>query len=321
MMTRTLLARCAPLAIAASVALPAIPVAAQDAATADPVIVLPEPAPVAQPAPAPAPVIVLPETVAQPAPVARAQAEPVVAPRQAAAPRTSTRTAAPTAVLAPVAASVADPEPVSAPAAIAPAPVTPVARVAQAPSADPLAAPAAAHDGTGEMALAVLLGSLGVAAVGGIAFLASRRRRRRPLEREAAAYELTPAMEPTRMRVSEPAAAPVLTSPATASAMFAAPVVNAAPAPRAIAHASGDPVALPNSVPETFEERDALLRELVAAEPDRANPFTSPRARARRAKLIIQSLARDFTSRKPRFDLSEYTNRWPALRGWQPATA
>ncbi|MBL8656943.1 MAG: hypothetical protein JNJ92_06225 [Altererythrobacter sp.] len=318
MMTRTLLARCAPLAIAASVALPAIPVAAQDAATADPVIVLPEPAPVAQPAHVPAPVIVLPETVAQPAPVARAQAEPVVAPRQAAAPRTSTRTAAPTAVLAPVAASVADPEPVSAPAAIAPAPVTPTAPVAQAPSADPLAAPAAAHDGTGEMALAVLLGSLGLAAVGGIAFLASRRR---PLEREAAAYELTPAMEPTRMRVSEPAAAPVLTSPATASAMFAAPVVNAAPAPRAIAHASGDPVALPNSVPETFEERDALLRELVAAEPDRANPFTSPRARARRAKLIIQSLARDFTSRKPRFDLSEYTNRWPALRGWQPATA
>ena len=74
-------------------------------------------------------------------------------------------------------------------------------------------------------------------------------------------------------------------------------------------------------MPETFEERDALLKELVAAEPDRANPFVSARARARRAKLIMQSLGRSFQSRKPRIDLSEYSHRWPALRGWQPATA
>ena len=80
-------------------------------------------------------------------------------------------------------------------------------------------------------------------------------------------------------------------------------------------------MALPSEVPQTFEERDALLKELVAAEPDRANPFTSVRARARRAKLIMQSLGQDFQNRKPRIDLSEYTNRWPALRGWQPATA
>lgn len=83
----------------------------------------------------------------------------------------------------------------------------------------------------------------------------------------------------------------------------------------------GDPVALPGALPETFEERDALLHELVAAKPDRANPFTASRARARRAKLIMQSLGQTFRDRKPRIDLSEYTNRWPAMRGWQPATA
>ena len=51
MMTRTLLARCAPLAIAASAALPFVPVAAQDTVTAEPVIVLPDSPPVTAPAP------------------------------------------------------------------------------------------------------------------------------------------------------------------------------------------------------------------------------------------------------------------------------
>ena len=119
--------------------------------------------------------------------------------------------------------------------------------------------------------------------------------------------------------------APVFTTSAPAASAFTAPVLGvAAAAPlasRSRITAHGDPVALPEEMPETFEERDALLKELVAAQPDKANPFTSTRARARRAKLIMQSLGRDFTSRKPRIDLSEYTNRWPALRGWQPATA
>ena len=89
----------------------------------------------------------------------------------------------------------------------------------------------------------------------------------------------------------------------------------------ATARVGGDPIPLPAEIPQTFEERDALLKELVAAEPDRANPFSGVRARARRAKLIMQSLGQDFRDRKPRIDLSEYTDRWPALRGWQPATA
>lgn len=75
----------------------------------------------------------------------------------------------------------------------------------------------------------------------------------------------------------------------------------------------GAAVALPAELPRTFEERDALLRRMIAAEPDRANPFRSTRARAKRARLILQSLGRRFENAKPRIDLSEYTSNWPAL--------
>jgi hypothetical protein len=72
-------------------------------------------------------------------------------------------------------------------------------------------------------------------------------------------------------------------------------------------------VILPDAVPETFEERDRLMRGLVAQEPDAANPFRSGRARARRARLIIQSLGRKFESATPWIDLSQYSYRWPHL--------
>ncbi|RXZ65789.1 hypothetical protein [Pelagerythrobacter rhizovicinus] len=77
--------------------------------------------------------------------------------------------------------------------------------------------------------------------------------------------------------------------------------------------ATGAAVVLPPELPETFEERDALLKQMIAAKPDRANPFRSTRARARRARLILQSLGRKFENVRPRIDLSEYTANWPAL--------
>ena len=80
-------------------------------------------------------------------------------------------------------------------------------------------------------------------------------------------------------------------------------------------------VVLPQEVPESFEERDALLKQMVAARPDKANPFRSGKARARRARLIMQSIEESFEKRKPRIDLSQYTEIWPALRGWRPATS
>lgn len=329
MMTRTLLARCAPFAIAASVALPAIPAAAQDATTAQPVIVLPDPVPTAAPTTAPVPTVVLPETTA---PAAAQQAQPAE-PVPTAARTTASRAAAP----AP--ARQAAPR-AAVPSEVRPAPATPV--TTQAPAAAVVAEPAVpitttpvartqvANDATGEISLAALLGVLGLIAVGGVAYLASRRRKRSPDEGyETVAYEPVPdttVVEPAPVvpAAIEPDRSPTFTTPAPAASAFATPVVAAsaaASARRATPRVEGDPIPLPAEVPQTFEERDALLKELVAAEPDKANPFTGVRARARRAKLIMQSLGQDFRDRKPRIDLSEYTNRWPALRGWQPATA
>ena len=143
--------------------------------------------------------------------------------------------------------------------------------------------------------------------------MASRRRRR---NLEEAAYEPV-AYEPI-------APEPVVV--ATPEQSYAAPAYSAPLAPnmatrRRRLRTAATRSLCPEAMPETFEERDALLKELVAADPDRANPFVSTRARARRAKLIMQSLGRSFQNRKPRIDLSEYSHRWPALRGWTPATA
>ena len=85
-----------------------------------------------------------------------------------------------------------------------------------------------------------------------------------------------------------------------------------APPAASLAH-SGAAVALPRSLPASFEERDSLLRRMIAAKPDRANPFTSFNARRKRAKLILQSLGRDFGGREPWIDLSQYSANWPDL--------
>ncbi|MDB5724741.1 MAG: hypothetical protein JWQ16_1495 [Novosphingobium sp.] len=41
----------------------------------------------------------------------------------------------------------------------------------------------------------------------------------------------------------------------------------------------------------TGTEREALLEQMVTADPDEANPFTSPRSRRKRARLILQHRA------------------------------
>ena len=318
MMTRTLLARCATVAIAASAVLPAMPAFAQDATTPDPILVVPsEPAPAI---PAGVPRIVLPEPVAEasapandiaPVAVASETARPVVAkPEVDTRPVPARRTAPPERVAAStnVPASRFD----STPAAI-PLPLSSPTLAAQS---RPVASPAVAarDNGTEEAVFAGIVGALGLAAVGGVALAATRRRRRRnrqeqddvEIANESIAFE--PAF------VTAPERAPVEPAYAAPNAAGTEPALAATPT-------SGDRVALPAAMPETFEERDALLKDLVAADPDRANPFTSPRARARRAKLIMQSLGRSFRNRKPRIDLSEYSDRWPALRGWNPAVA
>lgn len=326
MMTRTLQARCAPLAIAAFLALPATIAHAQEAAAADPVIVLPpaQADPVAPASSAPVDMaavqIVLPAVESSQPSVARVN--PTLA-----RPATRPANTAATAALAP---SVQKPSVLDV-SSVAPssAPVPVVARNTSQPltpaSADlgSTAIPVAVRTtDTNETALAAMLGLLGLAAVGAVAVGASRRRRR-------------PGAPATRLTSPELD----IDSGRPGLAKVGGPVLDRAPQPdfaalpaytqRAAVEtvavkretAINDPVVLPDAVPATFEERDALLKELIAAEPDRANPFHAPGARARRAKLIIQSLGRTFETRKPRFDLSQYAHRWPALRGWNPATA
>lgn len=85
------------------------------------------------------------------------------------------------------------------------------------------------------------------------------------------------------------------------------------PAPAPAPAASGAQMDLPRNPPATREGRMALLRKMVAAKPDKANPFRSLKARRRRARLILQSLGRSFENAKPRIDLSQYTHIWPSL--------
>lgn len=338
MTKRKLLIRCAPFAIAASAALPHTAALAQDAATtASPVVVLPPeqpaaPAPVtaATAAPAPAPRIVLPEVTPAPAPAAALRAAPSVeaapvaeaapaAPVVRTAPRAETRASVPAQPRPERASAAAPAQSVVAERPAAPVPTAPPTAPVAAPIAEPVAAPTAQAeaapvaplraDRANEGMIAGLLAALGLAAVGGVAFAASRRRRARG---EAAVHGTAIAPSPVAAVMAEPVhAAPAAVQPQP-QPLAATP---------AAATRGGDPVTLPPAIPADFRERDALLKQLVEAKPDRANPFRSTGARTRRARLIIQSLGATFEDRKPRFDLSQYAQRWPALRGWQPATA
>ncbi len=213
----------------------------------------------AMPAPA-APSIVLPE--AAPA------AAPVVA--ETVAPE-ATRTP-PTAATAPRAArtvSAAAP----AVAAAAPAPVTaqavPVAAVEPVPEAQAAPPPAEVATTSGATDWALPVGAAATLLVlGGVGLAMTRRRR---------AWEADADFVP-----------PVVNRPATRP-MAERPVQTERPA-----HA---PSMAGRAVPVSAEERAELIDRMVAAQPDASNPFTSAKARRRRARLIVQSLPQ--TAREP----------------------
>jgi hypothetical protein len=81
------------------------------------------------------------------------------------------------------------------------------------------------------------------------------------------------------------------------------------------------PSRCPRELPESYEEREALFRRMVDARPDRANPFTDRKARMKRARLIMQSIGRDFGEADPWIDLSQYPNNWPELASKRSAAA
>jgi len=316
--TRHLIAS-APIAIAAMAALHTTAAGAQEAPTivldipeeapaASTAPVVPSTAPVATTSPVPAPITVQlpePEPVAEP-PVVN-EAEPVAttqttraATREAPAPApvAATQQAEPT--TAPFANSqseAAGEQPLAA--ATAPESAPPAAELT--PVQDPVS------DGSGA---ALLFALLAVGGVGLAAFLLFRSRRRKRDE-EVPVIEQPVVAEPLS-RDSETVGATYNSEPAPA--MRAEPITP-------VTSNKDVAVELPSEAPRNPVERDRLLKRMIDAKPDRANPFASHKARAKRARLILQSLGTRFTDRKPGIDLSQYTNVWPELRGWRPATA
>jgi hypothetical protein len=71
-------------------------------------------------------------------------------------------------------------------------------------------------------------------------------------------------------------------------------------------------------VPDTREERDALLDQMVSAEPDAENPFTSRKGRMRRAKLILQ--AREYEQKEAETQPFDWRTFSPSTSNPAPAT-
>ena len=301
----------------------------------------------------PSPAVAVPTTTRAAAPVAAQAAEATAAPRAraaASAQQARARSAAPAVEPnQPAAAPVAEPtmadmavaseDPLMAPTGDALA--APMAAEAPMPEA---AATAPVEDGSSQALWLALAGALGLGVIGaGIAF--NRRRRTRVLtlggEQQTTLVDTPPmprqqpaAMSPAPQTEPQVAPEPLAYEPGYTQQAEGAVTTHAeifdTTARMAIATPASKPVAtrpsqgavvLPQEVPESFEERDALLKQMVAARPDKANPFRSGKARARRARLIMQSIEESFEKRKPRIDLSQYTEIWPALRGWRPATS
>lgn len=297
---------CATAAIAAALALASTPLSAQVAeapppVAPDPVLTLPT-----APAPPPAqPTVVVP-TELPPAPQAEAPA-PDPAPRDAArAERPAPRAAA----LAPARVTAPDPEPVAAEEDLAPVAAEPVTEaVAPVAVSEPAVAPAVPETDNTPFWIAVLAG-LAAFALAMWGFVAIGRRK--PVDRKAAMMIERPVVKP-REPVAQPVAAEPVPTPSVS------PLHPAGSAP-SMAH-TGAAVPLPSRVPESFEERDALIKRMIEAKPDRANPFTSPIQRRKRAKLILQSLGRDFGDAEPWIDLGQYPQNWPELARRNQAAA
>ena len=264
--------RLAGTAIAAFLALSSTSLWAQEVAA-------PADAPVSAPV---APTIVLPPVVLQAAPAPVIETAPVIADAPAprveaakpAAPRASTTTRplagrAVPAVAAPIAREVTGPvEEI--------VPITPVAETDTLPAdlAGPTVATAepASTDDSNELLLAGLAGALGLGAIG--LFVATRRRRPVEAADTVAEYE------------SESITAEPVGETPQRYATLAAPAFTPLAAwsePR-VSHAQ------PTDYRALNLNRSALIGRMVAAEPDANNPFTSGKARRRRARIMLQSL-------------------------------
>lgn len=311
---------CATTAICAVLALGSTPAWAQDASAPvsdAPAITLPAPAPAAQPT------IVLPDAVPAPAAPAAApvvQQIPAAAPAAAAAdepaPERSTKPRAAAKASAPARSTsaprtvtpettpvipVAAPEPRAADA-IPPVAAPPLAQPAVTPPQAVAASPAESDSLNGLTTAAWIAGILAALGIGTVGVVALRSRRREEEEDyEEAYYEKAPAAAPARSYADGPTMTPASAMneptgglepelPMPVYAMAEDRVADPAKAIEPTPHPSvAQKIGTEELVPDTREERDALLEQMVAAEPDAENPFTSRKGRMRRARLILQA--------------------------------
>ena len=195
-------------------------------------------------------------------------AAPGVTAARTTAPRAAVASRAVPAVAAPV------PREVTSPFKAA-APLTPVAATDALPAdiAGPTVATAepASPDNSNELLLAGLAGALGLGAIG--LFAATRRRKIDPVDTVAT-------FEPKALSVEPVVAVPQRYATLVSPAFTPLPAWNE---PRV-------PLAHPTDSRALNLNRSALIARMVAGEPDANNPFTSGKARSRRARLMLQSM-------------------------------
>ncbi len=247
-------------------------------------------APVATP-----PVVALPDEPTPARPAAERRAARTVAAPAAAVAATPRATAPTVSEVSPQTASVPLTQPVVTPPPVEA--VAPPQEGAQVSAIDtPPAQAVAADDGSVDPLTAAggLLLALGL---GAGAYMAVRGRRRRHVDTQDEAYAVVPAHVPVAVPVPP---APVMGTPVYAAAApqpdVARRIGEEELVPATHAAASQAPVARQEAVvlrdgpvPNTREGRDALLEQMIAAEPDAENPFTSRKGRLRRARIILQS--------------------------------
>lgn len=222
-------------------------------------------APVVTPAPV-TPTIVIPTTTPEPvaAPATTAATTPVATPT--AQPRPAARPAprAPVRESAPARSTAAAAETTPVPT-IAPVPAVAPAPVEEPAAAAPVAANVATESASPDWALPI-----GAAAtllvLGGVGLAVSRRRR---------VYEEDVDFVP-----------PVTTRPS----LRPQPERRIAP-PMPPERPSSPTYAMSAANTRTASEREALIERIVASPPDDANPFLSRKARRRRARIMVQSMA------------------------------
>ena len=327
---------CATTAIYAVLALGTTPAWAQDVSapmSGPPTVSVPAPAHAAQPTitlPVEAPAPAVPaatatvEDVAATPPVAAAADESAparstprrAAVRAAAAPTTSAKTAIPTVpIAAPAPRAVDATPPVAAPPLAQPAVTAPPAPAAGNPAV-------ASDTPTGLSPAAWIAGLVAALGAGAAGYFALRSRRRE--DEYEPAYEDAYDTEPAHIYV-EPDPAPVMTfnEPELPLPAYAiAEDLAVEPASQVIEPASPPTVAqrigTEELLPDTRDERDALLDRMVSAEPDAENPFTSRKGRMRRAKLILQ--AREYEQKEAEAQPFDWRTYGSSTRNPAPAT-